>query len=320
MRFHEIISEAEQPKKFWLVFDIPVRTPYSGDDASRFLSIYEQLGSGVMHGVKGVSGNREFFGEWFYHARNAALVMDGEQLAANNVLEEIRYDDPVYMFANNCQALFRVWDKNPDQKYGPQGMMQNLIQYFIGSVAAADRQLAHTMSYYGMESRVAYIYERAFADGLKINTIEQMSDFLKRAFPEAALEHFKGLSAELTFDDLFVRRHLLGMLAQLKRLYGSEKEWMVRSETLKIPEGSTLLLSKVAEAWNRYDEWIADPKRDELGRYPQHLTWALESLQQLFQIIHEYELDKRYRIRWIDGFRFASVIPKTMERRRLRAK
>lgn len=109
------------PKRFFVV------TPF-GAHSSEAKAVTD-ISKGVLRGVKGISDKAEIIMQWFGVARDAVLAMDGPELVRLNKLSRVQYDNPDYLVSNGLDALYRIFAKNREEKYGPQGLAGNLAEY-----------------------------------------------------------------------------------------------------------------------------------------------------------------------------------------------
>lgn len=311
-------AESPAPRKFWLVFDLPTNTRWDMHRASEQHDILQGLGKGVMRGVTGISGTREIVGQFLAVARNAALVMDGEAVLAQNRLEQIVYTDPDYMVGNNMDALYRIWDKRRD-RLGHMGMMQNLSEYVVSAMKNISPQHAQQMDYYGFSSRIGTYWKAKALEGETISTMDELRDFFWDAVQHVSNDdsqwrhHLKTVFADLDRND--VERAVYRAVAKVGSVYADEGEWLVRAPAFHVPEGSTMLIVVHKKIMDGYPAW----KAGELSAFDawSH-SYAYEALDQIYEFIREFEFDKRYDIRFIDAAKFDKVRGDVLTRRNAR--
>lgn len=114
------------PKKFFVVM------PFGTDNYS--LRASKDIASGVLNGVQGISDRAEIIMQWYGMARDAVLSMDGEELVKLNNLSRVQYENPEYLVSNGMAALYRIFAKDKDTKYGPRSLADNLAGHIGGSL------------------------------------------------------------------------------------------------------------------------------------------------------------------------------------------
>lgn len=311
----ESAHAAPTPRKFWLVFDLPhSNRAYDRQRADEHVKTLQGISQGHLVGVRGISASREIITGFLAVARNAALVMDGSEVMRINDLERIAYEDPHYLVANNMSALYRIWQKSQDG-WGHQGMMQNLMEYVIRCLKALDLRLYNDLKYYGFQTKVGDVWKEHAEAGQTISTLDQLRDFIIAAIHEAAgkkgrwTDHLSDM-----FEDMkpeIIDQAIEKALSTVAHVYNDEGEWIVRSPQFRIPEGSTLLIVVHKEDLNRFDEWKRNGEPEQFG----FLQDRMETLDQLLNTIHEYDLEKRYRIRFVDAHQFNTVRASVLDRR-----
>lgn len=325
MRYSELILEGrENPKKFWLVFDIPVKASDYGDRYKSELATLEGLGKGELQGVTGISDTREIVAGFFSVARNATLVMDAQAVMANNDISMLDYSDPENLCANNLAGLKRIWLKTGTGKYVAASLMQNIGDYVMSPMKSINSGVFHMMSYCGYPTAIGDDYEK-MSPRPEVNSIADFQNLLY----DLTVAFFKGKASKtynIREEDIPSREDMNAALRELfrrvEKIYGDEGEWIVNSPTFKIPEGSHLIMLKNQAAWDGYEAWT---KRD---RSKTPMLWgedhwqdeACEHLDAMLQIIHEYGLDDRYIIRFVDRARYEASRGSKMERTSARRK
>jgi hypothetical protein len=270
------------PRKYWLVFDIDQRNPEQVD----------QLEAGVLKGVKGISSSRRIVINFFQVARNACLVMDAAQIEAANHITPIDYHNPESLVANDMAALYRIWDKSPETRYGPHSMMQNLAQYVLGAAKQLGHTgIAHALEYYGYETWIGNGFQPARH---RVNAV----DDLVRVFHELALSVEKPgkatLMAEMTPE--VVRELLLRALQTIGKTYSDEAEIAVNGD-LVVPAGSTLMVAIPKEYFRLWQN------RETLKGFDAYnAKYALDKMAFLVPVLER--LGKRYRISIIEPKRY----------------
>jgi len=246
---------------------------------------FEELKSGVLKGVVGVSSSPNNIAEWFI-SRDCLIVMDYEEFMAINETETINYYDPYQLMKNNLYLFKRLYANIT--RYGEQEGSYVLKQTLVKILEKIIREinleinLAEGQKYSELYriSRFLSPYEtRAFPDWIENNKIKIESpidltnaildfnklndNWLGNGFPNSVL----------TFDELLpiVEKGI----TNASSVYDSEQEIVLTNRELNIPKNSQL--------------FFVD--KDEVGR-------VKESNKD--ELIQKYNLKELYKIYFVD--------------------
>lgn len=295
MRWNEITEAANpNPKKFWLVLRI-------GSDHDEETA--PQLANGTLTGLKGISASREIVGDFLHTSGNACLVMNPEKVLSDNDLEMIDYHDPEYLLSRNMKTMHRLFNKKMD-KYGTQQVLQNIFGEFAKYIRDLKHPEYHTYDYYGFPSKLSYAH-----NGETIRSVDALVSFFEKAFNEVKN---KERLYDMDISSDIIKSGLIYSVLRTAQWYESESEWIVNSETFNVPFGSILLIIKPDFVEQYYDAW----KSGEFDASWNPNRWRLISFDYIMDQIKKYDLDQKYKIRFISEEKFASVIPTTKNRRR----
>lgn len=303
MQLKDFLIENEQPKKFWLVFDIP---NWEKNPDERIMNRIRDIANGEFRGLRGISGSREIMTQMWMVARNAAVVMDSEAVLALNDIEQIRYDDVEYLCRNDFGILFRIFDQHG--RYAREQVMMRIGDYLIKAMYTENKFIAQMLAHDGMPSRLGdewMKYEKR---------IDGFDDAVKHLYPllrsikggKFTQSPYDGLSEEL------FRNALRKGLLLIGKTYSDEAEWIVHGDTFKIPPKSPLLVGVDFEVVRRYREWQENPDKLEFRIN----GYRYENYDRLVRIIHENRLHERYRVKLVDARKWEEVRPQVMTRRR----
>lgn len=307
-------SEADIPKKFWLVFRLPFGDVMDERQAQREHDLLQQLERGRLKGVKGISATREIILNFMGVGRNALLVMDGPALVRQNKLSRLMYDNPHYLLSNNMAVIYRLFQQNPKDKWAGSQVIQNIGEY-LKRAAKEHAELRGIMEYYGSASRCGYYYEK---NPKQINNLKDLTDFFYTALTTVHEEfHNNKLKEKLTKIDL--NKYLVAALGTVAEVYGDEAEWIIKNDELVVPDNSHLIIS-VHKKWLALLEEYQAHMRSGKKPWQFHSPYeGVEYVQSLFQTLSEYNFDTRYRVRFIDTDKYESMRSKVRDRRRSRA-
>jgi len=319
--FEAITNQAQAPSRFWLVFDIPAmpkeRDPNRGPDEwqdavdQRTLKQLNDISRGVLEGVKGISDSKEIVTGWWMVARNAVVSMDASKVIQVNDVEKIYYDDPDHLCQDGFRLLYRIWDKKPDETKKWDGMMQNLIQYFVSGLKnlpnGEGTYAASQLEYIGFRSKAEEHWHHRNSG---VNDLQSAAHWIYNLATTGGKEwENKEIAERLTSE--MVLSALTAALKHVGRIYQDESEWLVHSPEFHIPSGSSLLVGTSMKAAAAYQQWKTDPNSVEgamspLGM-PMSLGYALERHDELMKSIDKYHLRDHYKIAFVDETRFGEV-------------
>lgn len=285
-------TETDVPKHFWMVTSVD---KYSED-------FIKQLATGELKGVKGISDRKQIVTQWLGVARNAVLIIPSGPFLKQNKVSRVMYDNPHFLVSKGMQALFRLFNRTPEDDYDWNGTMQTLMDYV--KAGSKEEQLSDNMkriqylidygelapSWYGSEYR---------KEKPNINTIKDLSQWVQQATVEIAKRNSKYNVEEA---EAITRQEweplLLKALKLIGKVYQDEGEWLVKGDTMKIPAQSTLFIAVDADPKKISDqarEEYADPeKRDDPWSSPrvkqEKETLALMDLARSFGLQNHYNL------------------------------
>jgi len=314
-RFARSFAPSDVPGVFWLVFSL--------DEA--FAS---DIASGELKGLKGISGSSRIVLNFFNVGRDAMLVMPGKAVVQTNKLSRIMYDNPEYLVSNDLDALYRIWAKSKQQKWGIAGVFGNMtdnIQLVLK--ASGDKKFRDIEYLIGWGTLNATAYgSYAKANPPSIDTARDLARWYRNATIAILKENKRDRRDPAFAEALKVSDWLpivKGALEQVARAYKDEGEWVVKNDTFKVPAGSRMLVSRPPDiekpyidaylrggeqAMEEYAErsgWKADPDkpwRKPWILYPGGSSWKYFAKR--LDIIRQHNLASRYRISFVDEARF----------------
>lgn len=290
------------PSVFWLVTRLDA---YSEDFA-------KQLAEGELQGVAGISGNKMIVPHFFGVARNAILVMPGTEVVRLNKLSRVMYDNPNYLLSKNMIALYRIWDINPADTWGQRRVIENLMDYMkqVTKPWNVREPFGYLMNnYYGGYWRVAEDYQKS---GRKINSIHDLAKFLHWS----AMNFDVKVATKLSPSDFIAP--IEASFDRITKIYKSEGEWLVKDKALKIPAGTRLLIG-VPKHPNKFtDEQMKFIQSDEeIYELDWDDAYAMKELRQAIEMVEKHNLDKRYKVKWVDMRSFETIQSKLLVKNQL---
>lgn len=292
----------DAPSVFWLVTRLDIHRE----------EFAEQLAEGELQGVTGISGNKMIVPHFFGIARNAILVMPGPEVVRLNKLSRVMYDNPNYLLSKNMTGLYRIWDKNPTETWGQRGVMENLMDHMkqVTKPWNVREPFGYLMNnYYGGYWRVAEDYQKS---GRKINNVHDLAKFLHWS----AMNFNDEVAAKLSPSD-FVGP-IEATFDRIAKVYKSEGEWIVKDKTLKIPSGTRLLVGVPKHPSKFTDEQMKLIRSNEkIYELDWDDAYAMKEMRQMLELIEKYNLERRYKIKWVDMRSFETIQSKLLAKDRL---
>jgi hypothetical protein len=281
---------------FWLVIDIPTqKTPHSE-------KLLNDISNCRLEGVKGISDNKQILTNFFGVGRNAAIFLKAESILPYNDLFQIPYDDPDALCANNLAILARIFNKESG-KYARQGIMLNIMQYVAEFLKKTDIATHHTLVYYGV-SKIAYVWEDSTD---QINNLDDLAAFITKTYKSEYKQEA---------NPSIIREACEKAITRIGSVYSDEGEWMVNSSELIYPVGSPLLLRVNQEAISLIPEWEKNP--DDWKWF--NSEYSIKEMKNLLDVIHQYRLDKRYKIKYVDARKWDDMRANLWDRRNKKLK
>ena len=283
-------TEKDLPKDFWIVFDIG--------------RMMDELKTGKIKGLKGISSSNEIMFSFLGVARDAMFQIDAKQLISLNKITRILYDNPHYLVSKNMWALRRIFSASPsgwiNQVFG------NLFDRLqVETKRSKHKELSYDMGYYGFRN---VDYDWAKKVKTKINNLKDLSSLVHKyihyVFTEKTNRKYD-ISVKEISDMLYVS------ILKIGELYSSENEWVVKSDILTLPKKTILhILTKDVDKFNKkaYDLVKNNPKMDSMdffGLFSQndlgkeHNDISLYKQMIKFDNIKD-ELGNKYTVKKID--------------------
>lgn len=259
MRFKKYIIE-----KSFVESDIPrvFRVAIEwGYDEKKFDTL-KQLEKMELKGLTGISEAGDLIFQWVGAGRDILLIMNGKEVVELNKISRFLYDNPHYMLSNNMKWLRRMYQRGEGQDN--RGVLFNLNEQIFLSLAEKGYITKYDISYSAPHQTMA---DTKVAKTVKINGVKDYIKYFRRAYREASIEEakatswrkysFSGKSKEghtAGFEELFdnisdsefstVVQHAF---ERIKKIYGGEGEWVVKTKTLTIPKKSYLYILELAD-------------------------------------------------------------------------
>ena len=319
MRLRQYITEMsftqeDVPRTFRVVLNIDYHDP---------VKTLKQLGTMKLENITGISDKHDIAFGFLGVARDAMLIMNGQDMLKINKISRIMYDNPHYLFSNNMSGLKRIWMKEGNNT---RGLFFNTFEYFFNALVA-DKVLD---KYLHMQYSATYqtLANRA-DDGKpappKINGIKDFIKYyrrlLKAEYDYERTEEYKKrniMGPDRAITDMYeimqktpdsvLEKGVFGMAKIIKQIYGDEGEWVVKDKTLKIPKGSYLYILARKDKAKELNKMKAE--NPSLYRtYTKINNWdveAVEKYEKMLLAANTY-LKGKYIIKFIDEFQWKKI-------------
>jgi hypothetical protein len=219
-----------------------------------FQKAFEGLKTGILGGVRGISNSGQIIRQFGY--RGAFLRMPGYETMELNKLSRIMYDNPDYLVSKDMAALYRIFDKDPESSYGPQGLMQNLGNYILKALQRVNHKAHNDLNYFGADSRLGYAMK---AKPVSINAVPQLVDYVFEQWTQEWHEEYTADTPPFTKED--IRESVQKGLYDLGQTFGDEGEWLIKDGQLRIPPSSTLVVSVDLADTDVIKRWESQPQQ-----------------------------------------------------------
>jgi hypothetical protein len=277
-------SDADIPKRFFVSIFFDPR--YHADKL-------EQIGNLELKNIQGISGTNKNLLQWFGIAREAALIMDSNEVIRLNKLTKIMYDNPHYLVSNNMSAIFRLFDKK-DRGNGIDNLIHNLSDSILGTMKKSSNKIWKSLAEYRLES----LY-RSMDSKKKINNLTDFINFVENSLKQ-------NLKSEYDINPLSdndYKEIAISTLKQIGKIYKEEQEWRLKDNVLKVPQGSTLLILIPEIPKDIYEKW----KNNSLEQVNKFIfRYELEKFEEILRSIKEYDLNNKYNIKLVSNNKFSA--------------
>lgn len=221
----ETLVEMADPSLFRVGFQISKHYPKRVIDKKAVA----ELQKGVMKGLKGISDSREIRFTFFGGMRDAFLVMKADAVRkANPHIQEMPYDNPEALLANDMELFRRIYDQPSDK-----GFIDMLFNQIDGELV---RRGMHDAAYPDDKEAVWTKLSSLKLD--KINSISDLAGWLTKVVvkDKKVFQHLSGIS-KADWKSI-----LTGILMILNKDYKHEGEWIIRQPVFKVPSKSLLVV------------------------------------------------------------------------------
>lgn len=284
----EALANSADPKKFWLVFNLP------DEQDERSLDILDGLARGELRGVQGISSSRQIVTQWLQIARNAVLVMDPQECIRLNHLTQVRYDDADFLCRDNMKVMRRIFNQTGLQAY--ENIISTVLQHVARQWNDLDR-IVHDWN------DIRYPVARQWYKSIP-HEVDSCDDLYRAII--AGIDNLEdtyrlNYAKESGLIDRITPEAVRAAVVSAGKMYETESEWLVHSDVFKIPANSTLLVSREDGIRDKAIEWDANDRPMDPFEY------LYKGVLGMDHNIESFMLDKRYILRFINSQRFAKI-------------
>lgn len=194
----------------------------------------KELKSGVFNGLKGISDRREIRFHFLKGERDALLIMKANAVRkANPHIQEMPYDDPDGMLADDMKMLTRIWGDEYGSKWT---LVRSLFNVHVvpALLKKGEKYTGSGRGWQTILSKFEY-YARELP---RINYVSDLAKWFHKAVikGEETLAIFKHLTKK-DWEEL-----LRDALLSVGKTYKYEGEWFIHGDIFNVPKGSTLVI------------------------------------------------------------------------------
>ena len=252
MRLRKYLTEKSfEPVDVPRVFRVAMEWGYD-DKAFETLKQLEKM---ELKGLTGISDAGDLTFQWIGAGRDILLVMNGQEVVENNKISRFLYDNPHYMLSNNMKWLRRMYQRREGEDN--RGVLFNLNEHVFKALARhghiTDYDIRYSAPYQTMAD--APMVKTAKINGVKdyIKLFRKVYKFISNSEKTAKEWGSKVFSRESGFEEIFDKisdSEFSNMIKEafddIKKIYGSEGEWVVKTKVLKVPKKSYLYILEKA--------------------------------------------------------------------------
>ena len=222
-----------------------------GYDDKAFVTL-KQLEKMELKGLSGISDAGDLMFQWIGAGRDILLIMNGPQIVEQNKISRFLYDNPHYMLSNNMKWLRRMYQREEGQDN--RGVLFNLNEHVFHALRERGHITKYDIDYSAPYQTMADA--KSIVKTAKINGVKDYIKHFRRTYNIVAKEELeskewgsKVFSREEGFKEIFDKisdSEFAGIVKQaferIKKIYGSEGEWVVKTKSLKVPKKSYLYI------------------------------------------------------------------------------
>jgi hypothetical protein len=261
-----------------------------------------------LEGLTGISDKHDIGFHWLGVARDAMLIMKGSEVIKLNKISRILYGNPNYFLSNKMTMVKRVFQKSSGTM-GDSNILHNIMDYVFLVMGREKKVDKYNVQYTAAQQDYAHV---AYKKSTNINSSKDLVKWIRKAGEVLRKEQeektsFRNHHILAVIDDIeklsdkSIEDSIYKAFEEIGKTYGSEGEWVIKDDSLKVPKGSYLyvLLPK-----KLYKEKLKLKEKDPQSYKIQKAFGQLDFMEK-FDILHDefkkQGILKKYIVKFIDG-------------------
>jgi len=309
MRLKKYLTEKSfEPVDVPRVFRVAMEWGY--DDKA--FDTLKQLEKMELKGLTGISDAGDLTFQWIGAGRDILLVMNGQEVVENNKISRFLYDNPHYMLSNNMKWLRRMYQRQEGQDN--RGVLFNLNEHIFLVLAQKGYITKYDIDYSAPYQTMA---DAPMVKTAKINGVKDYIKLFRKVYRQEAKEERERKDGAFTstvfsreggFEEIFDKisdsefSNIVKLaFERIKKIYGSEGEWVVKTKILKVPKKSYLYILEKADK-----ETVAKYKEDPKSIWD---SWAKERVERWIKLQDgiNKKLKGKYIVKYFSAKEFKRV-------------
>ena len=223
---------------------------------------FEELKEGELKGVKGISTSNYNVSEWLVH-RDCLVMMPFDEFLGMNNAEQVLYYDSNYLTKNGLEPLFRLYDRKTTDDSAYYSILQNLFpkisnEFTIEGMSSTKGDLFYLVGEI-FNPHIKGKFIRYVAEQERIQSPEMFAqivcDYINSGKANEDYYHYKKFEG-VEPEDILIP--LIKGIEKSGSIYRDESEWILKDDTLRIPDGSQLffVLTSYSNMKEEYEKMI----------------------------------------------------------------
>lgn len=312
MRFKKYIKEMsfeekDVPRTFRVVFEI------NQYDIARTTKAVKQLSNMKLEGLTGISDKSDIGFHWLGVARDAMLIMKGNEVIKLNKVSRFLYGNPNYFLSNKMAMAKRIFQKGSGTM-GDSNLLHNILEYMFKAMGTSGKISKHDVDYtaaYQTYSHVAYKKNTGINSSKDlVKWIRKAGEVLRKEDAESDWGNYNLMNIVTQFEELSdkdIEDGIYKAFELIGNTYGSEGEWVIKNDYLKVPKGSYLYILAPKKAYKEMEKLkTKDFTSWNIKKQFGHLEF-MDKWDALIELFEKYGIFKKYVVKFIDNTEWKRV-------------
>ena len=258
--------------------------------------------------IVGFSDNPSNFMQMHGSIRDATIVMNGKDFAEiNDSVVKIEYGNPNFFAQDGLKALYRVTEKNQENKDHANRIMDIIVTIpdsdFKETMEKITREKAppseiNAMQHFFTDWDAKEAMGNALYDNLEniwnVDTLyKTMVPALEKLIASDKIDSWKREILEKYITPDFVRMLMYLGLTSAGKNYEEENEWVVDTNVMNVPPSSTIYIAgpavKTKKIFNKMKQGDLS-KQEQFG-----LKSEVNKMDKIMDAIEKYDLESKYK-------------------------